>query len=266
MAKKALILSLVVTLVLSSCNLPATPQTPPAPSSTSTQVNGGMVAVTDTVPPPQTTEAADSHELCDNDYFPSDDDTTWTFSGSNSKTGDYTRTDQVTDSTDYGFIITTKLTKITYASEFTCTEAGLINLMPAMGQLSAIFSGPDGTVTVTPTMNSGITIPREFKPGDTWNQYFAWNASSPIGNENGSFNYHYTAMGPEVVTVPFGTFDAMRIDASIDVEIGYQKSNSTYTVSFWMVQDIGIVKMEGSMDMRGVEFSDTIELVSYDSP
>jgi hypothetical protein len=73
-------------------------------------------------------------------------------------------------------------------------------------------------------------------------------------------------MGPEFVTVPFGTFDAMRIDASIDVEIGYQKSNSTYTVSFWLVQDIGIVKMEGSMDMRGVEFTDTIELTSYDSP
>jgi hypothetical protein len=266
MAKKVLFLSMVVILALSSCNLPTSPQSPPVPSPTSTQT-GGIIAVTDTVPPSQTTQGGDSSELCDNDYFPSDDDTTWTYSGDNSKTGDYTRSDQVTDSTDYGFTITTKLTKITYATEFTCTEAGLINLMPAMGQLSALFSGPDGTVTVTPTMNSGITIPREFKPGDTWNQYFAWNASSSIGNENGSFNYHYTAIGPEVVTVPFGTFDAMRIDASIDVEIGtFQKSTSTYTASFWLVQDIGLVKSEGSMEGPGLQFSDTIELVSYDSP
>lgn len=132
MAKKALIPLLVVILAFPSCNLPVSPQSPPVPSPTSTQ-SGGMFAVTDTVSPPQTTQTAESDELCDNDYFPSDDDTAWTFSGSNSKTGDYTRSDQVTDSTDYSFTITTKLTKITYATEFTCTEAGLINLMPAMG-------------------------------------------------------------------------------------------------------------------------------------
>jgi hypothetical protein len=266
MAKKVLVLSMVVILGLSSCNLPATPQTPPAPSPTSTQT-GGMMAVTDTLPASQTTQAVDSGPLCDNDYFPNDDGNKWTYSGNNSATGDYTRTDEVTDSTDYGFTTTTTLTKVTYDTEFTCTEAGLINLLPAGGWLSAVFSGPSGTVEVTPTMNTGITLPKEFQPADTWDQYLAWNASSPKVNQNGSFNYHYTAMGSEVVTVPFGTFDAMRIDATIDVEMGtYQKMNGAYTTSVWWVQDIGPVKMEGSMDMPGLKFTDTLELVSYDSP
>jgi hypothetical protein len=219
------------------------------------------------VPPPRTTQVTDSSPLCDNDYFPSDDGTTWTYSGNNSQTGGYTRTDQVTNSTDYGFTITTTLTKVTYATEFTCTEAGLINLLPAGGWLSAIFSGPNGTVELTPTMNSGITLPKEFKPADAWNQYLAWNASGSGTNQNGSFNYHYTAMGPEVVTVPFGSFDAMRIDASIDLDMGtFQKMTGAYKTSVWWVQDIGPVKMEGSMDLPGLQFTDTLELASYDSP
>jgi hypothetical protein len=116
-------------------------------------------------------------------------------------------------------------------------------------------------------MNSGITLPKEFKPADAWNQYLAWNASSSETNQNGSFNYHYTAMEPEVVTVPFGSFDAMRIDATIDLDMGtFQKMTGANKTSVWWVQDIGPVKMEGSMDMSGLQFTDTLELVSYDSP
>jgi len=48
-----------------------------------------------------------------------------------------------------------------------------------------------------------------------WNQYFAWDARSSSGSYKGSFSYHFTAMGTEVVSVPFGSFDAMRIDAAL---------------------------------------------------
>ena len=267
MKKKTIgVLLLVASLGLSSCNLPQPPQTPAVPSPTST-LNGGMLTVTDTPSSPQSTQSTDGDSPCDNGYFPNDDGTTWTYSGQNSATGGYTRTDEVSNSTDDGFTTTTTLTKITYETEFTCTQAGIINLLAAGGWLSAFFSGPNGSVEVTPTMNTGITLPKEFKVGDTWDQYLAWNAASTKGNQNGSFNYHYTAMGLEVVTVPAGTFDAMRINATIDVELGtYQKMNGAYTVSTWWVKDVGPVKMEGSMDMPGLKFTDTLELESYDSP
>jgi hypothetical protein len=183
--------------------------------------------------------------------------------------GNYTRVDQVTDSSDGGFTITTQLPDVTYTQEFTCTAAGLINLNPSSGDLTAMFSGPSGNVAVNRIFNSGITIPADLDSviGDSWQQVFGWEAVSPEATNKGEFTYYFTAMGPEVVTVPLGTFDAMRIDARIEMEIGtYQKMYGTYTTSFWLVKDIGLVKSEGSLDMRGVEFTDTMELVSYDSP
>jgi|GEM_PF-5696239 len=40
----------------------------------------------------------------------------------------------------------------------------------------------------------------------------------------------------------------------------------TYNTSVWLVQDIGPVKIEGSMDMPRVELLDTIELVLFVTP
>lgn len=74
-------------------------------------------------------------------------------------------------------------------------------------------------------------------------------------------------MGLEVVTVPVGTFDAMRIDVMIQVEVDTPaRMTWTYSNSIWLVPEIGLVKSEGSNDLRGVEFTDTMELKSFDMP
>jgi hypothetical protein len=74
-------------------------------------------------------------------------------------------------------------------------------------------------------------------------------------------------MDLEVVSVPAGNYDAMRIDMTIDVDINAPgKVTYTYTNSIWLVRDIGLVKSEGSSDQRGFEFTDVLELESFDSP
>lgn len=261
---------LILILALSSCNLPFPfPKLDSTPTPTATALSGGMYASTAESTTQQAATPPSSDSLCDNDYFPSDDDTTWVFSGNNSKTGAYTRTDTVTASSDYGFTITTQLTKVNYTQEFTCTEAGLINLNPATGELTSMLSGPSGTVLVNRLYNSGITIPKDLdsQVGQLWQQVFRWEANSSDATNTGEFTYYFTAMGLEVVQVPLGTFDAMRIDANIEVEIGtFQKMSGTYKVSIWLVKNIGLVKSEGSMKMSGVDFNDSMELTSYDSP
>jgi hypothetical protein len=74
-------------------------------------------------------------------------------------------------------------------------------------------------------------------------------------------------MGLEVVTVPFGSFDAMRLDVVIELEFGGLKGMSgTYTNSIWLVKDVGIVQSQGSSQIPGIEFSDSLQLVAFDEP
>ncbi len=258
---------MLISYTLSSCGLPAPSQ---IKSPTASPTPASVMVASTTTPQAQLTPTTEtSGSPCDNDYFPSDDDATWTFAGNNSKTGDFTRTDTVTDSTDNGFTITTQLTKVSYTQEFTCTDAGLINLNPVSGELSSLLSGPSGTVVVNRNFASGITIPKDLAGaiGQSWQQVFGWEAINSDTSNKGEFTTYFTAMGLEVVHVPPGSFDAMRIDARIEIEIGtYQKTYGTYTTSIWLGKDVGLLKSEGSMKMPGVDFTDTLELISYDSP
>jgi len=257
---------IALSLAIGSCVPKATPAPSPSPTATGTGLPAMLVSTVPAATAASTQEIT-LEELCDNDYMPSDDGAVWQFAGQNSKLGAYTRTDTVTDSRDAGFTITTELKDVTYTEEWVCTEAALIDLEPGQQTLAAAFSGPSGTVSVTRSFNSGITLPRHIDPAMSWQQVFGWQATSPDISSNGSFTYQYTAMGPEAVTVPFGSFDAMRIDVEVELEMGGPSGmKGTYSQSVWFVQDVGLVKAEGESHVQGVEFTDSMELVSYDSP
>jgi hypothetical protein len=257
---------IALSLAIGSCTPKATQEPNLVPTATGT----GVPAMSaETVPDASAaaTQEISSEELCDNDYMPSDDGAVWQFAGQNSKLGAYTRTDTVTDSRDDGFTITTELKDVTYAEEWTCTEAALIDLEPGQQTLAAAFCGPSGTVAVTREFNSGITLPRHIDPALSWQQVFGWRATSADVSSNGSFTYQFKAMGPEVVAVPFGSFDAMRINVEVELEMGGPTGmKGTYAQSMWFVQDVGLVKVEGESHIKGVEFTDSMELASYDSP
>ena len=257
---------IALSVAIGSC----TPKSTPNPEHVPTATGTGVPAISVATEPDATADATQepsSEELCDNDYMPSDDGAVWEFAGQNSKLGAYARTDTVTDSRDDGFTITTELKDVTYAEEWTCTEAALIDLEPGQQTLAAAFSGPSGAVAVTREFNSGITLPRHIDPAMSWQQVFGWRAIGADVSSNGSFTYQFTAMGPEVVAVPFGSFDAMRINVEVELEMGGPSGlKDTYSQSMWFVQDVGLVKVEGVSHIKGVEFTDSMELVSYDSP
>ena len=171
------------------------------------------------------------------------------------------------DSRDDGFTLGTTLPDVSYTIEFICTEAGLIDMDPMQSQLTAMFSGSSGSASVETAGISGLTFPRDIQPGNTWQHFVNWQANTGGGSQPGQFIYNYTAMGLEVVTVPYGSFDAMRLDVVIEIDFGGLKGMSgTYENTIWLVKDVGIVKSEGQSHIEGLEFTDTIELVSYDSP
>jgi hypothetical protein len=65
----------------------------------------------------------------------------------------------------------------------------------------------------------------------------------------------------EVVTVPFGTFEAIRVDTDI---LGTLEGEDLMTCQYttWVAKDIGAIK--GEQSCSGIDHS--MELVSFDSP
>ncbi len=276
--KKVLrILVIILAIIITSSCKSATPQSVNTltPTSTATgtfstptvNTTPTLSAITSTPPPAATDTSTPGPELCDNTFFPSDDDTTWQYSGNNSLKGDYTRTDTILDSRDDGFTLGTELPDQTYQVEFVCTEAGLIDMDPLKSTLTAIFSNPSGKVIVSTTGISGLTFPRDIQPADTWQHYVNWEATSADSSTPGQFIYQYIARGLEVISVPYGVFDAMRLDVEIQIEAGSLHTLSgTYNSTIWLVPDLGIIKSEGVCHIPGVEFTDNMELVDFVSP
>ena len=249
--KNKLLLTMIVlvlsTLLLSACNLPSR-QTIQAGTPTPT-----TATIFESSPSPTS--------QCDNQYFPNTIGDAWEYSGTNSAIGAYTRTDIITNSGAESFTQGTTQSKVTYSVTYTCSSTGLTSTNPIQQYAGALLSGPNAPVNVSLTSNSGTSLPARITPGDIWQQTADWNATSPELNLNGRFIFDYTAVGYESVTVPFGTFNALRVDAIIKIEVsGFRILAGTYSTTTWLVPDVGIIKSEGTSHVPGVDFTDSMEL------
>jgi len=252
--KNRLIISALIMpiLLLSACNLPDR-QIPQTQAPTTTTV---------VMPEPSPTPV----QLCRNQYFPSSIGDTWQYSGSNSTIGDYNRTDTVTNTNIDSFSVKTSLSNVTYTLQYNCSSAGLIATDPVTQYAGALLNSPDIPVTVKLSSNTGITLPANVAPGDTWQQTADFEASAQDVNLSGGLIFDYTAIGYENVTVPFGSFNALRIDTTIRVEVSALRVTAgTYKTSTWLVPNVGVVKSEGASHVSGIDFTDNMQLTSFSS-
>ena len=95
------------------------------------------------------------------------------------------------------------------------------------------------------------------------------------GNEaatQGTAVYTFEALSEESVTVPAGTFTAMKVktDIALDVQITFQgntiPSTSDFHMLIWWAPGVGLVKTETNAELSGTGYSETIELQSYNIP
>ncbi len=204
--------------------------------------------------------------VCENQYFPDKKGNSWSYSGTNSATGTYTRQDIITSSEADRFTMETQLTSFSYQVSYTCSSVGLAAADPVEQYAGLILSSPDTPVSVKLGDVSGITLPAQIKPGDTWQQVADFNASSTNLTLNGRLVFNYTAVGFENVSVPYGSFNALRVDATIRIELtGLRILAGTYTTSLWMAPGVGLVKSEGTSHIPRVDFSDSMELTAFSS-
>jgi len=213
--------------------------------------------------------------LCANAYYPVREGATWTYASSGGPAGGYGFTDTITSVREDGFTLTSTFDNLTRTQEWGCRPEGLVALQ--LGGTSAATLNTDNMQASFDVNHvSGVTYPAEIKPGDTWQHALEFTAKLTVAGQgmdaSGDAQSTFQAVGFESVTVPAGTFDALkiRVDTTININGNFNGVSFPVTVSspydYWFVQGVGWVKASGTGNVSGASFNETIELQSYNIP
>lgn len=252
------LLAATLAIVLSACNM-------------GTSGTGGVAASTAVSQQGQApTPAAATDVDCGNVYFPVVEGATWSYAGTGAA-GPYVQVDTVTDVGTKAFLVETKLTYIAWVDTWSCTADGLAQLFSDGGQWSMVLQGPDDTVRIGTLRESGVTYPLSINTGDSWSQETDFHLTSSSVNGYGRLTSEFHAVGPEEVTVPAGTFQAMRVDlkAALESDAYGPQMTTHYDGTMWLVPMVGRVKMTGVTrvgDSMPEGLVATIEMESYSIP
>jgi hypothetical protein len=256
----AMLLSTVV--LLTYCNLPKkdAETSLPTPEATITQA----VTIFDT-PTVEFTPTARPTQ-CENLYQPSQVGDTWVYQGSNTALTSYERTDTITNSYETSFTSRNTLSGVTFNVEYTCSPEGLIANDPVQQYLGPLLNSPGSQISVELKSVSGVSLPKDIQPGDEWQQVAEVAANINGTKMDGWLIFDYKAVGIESVTVPSGTYDAMRVSATIKIEVTPLRITAgSYEATSWLAPKVGIVKTQGTSHVPSIDFNDSTELVSFSS-
>lgn len=159
-------------------------------------------------------------------------------------------------------------TGVTRQGTWNCENGNLIALNPSGGNSSSVTA--EGTsVDFKTTALEGVTLPASLNPGDTWSQSLTLEGTQTLNGEafpaSNQLTQNCTATGVESVTVPAGTFDAMRVDCQVNMNITIDIAGSPFTTPIalvntnWYALKVGLVKTVST----GSGLDSTTELTSY---
>jgi len=215
-----------------------------APSVTETPV------VTE-IPSASPTPAAASSGSCANPYYPVREGATWTYSSTGGPAGGYGFTDTITSVRDDGFTLTSQFGSLTRTQEWSCTPEGLVALQLG-GTSAAILNEDNMQATLNADHAGGVTFPSTINPGDTWRHSLEFTGQISLAGQDidakGDAQSSFQAVGHESVTVPAGTFDALRIHVDTTINISGSFNGVSFPVKvttpydYWFVKDLGWVK------------------------
>lgn len=265
---------LLVLTLLQACASGSETQPPPPQAETTAPESSEPGAVTEEAAPPVTEAPAPSSSgtgPCDNPYYPVREGATWNYQGTSSLTEPYTFTDTITSLRADGFTLTSEFDELTRTQEWACTPEGIVAL-----QMGGGLTTSQVNLTVETQSASGVTYPAEIEAGDTWSHSIEFTGTMDIagqaGAAEGSTQSDFTALGVEPVTVPGGTFEAMKVQVLTTFEASVNFQGMSIPVAFttttfsWYAEGVGWVKSDSSGDFMGEGYTDTIELQWYNLP
>jgi hypothetical protein len=249
----AVLFAFLIVASLSACSIPGNAPAPAAPSASPSE------------------PAAVTLGQCSNPLLPVIKGAKWTYAISGITTGTFTHS--ITDVRPDGFTDQDVFDAgVTRTGEWKCDNGNLTALSPAEG-LNAVVQTQGMTANFQTTSSTGITLPAAVKSGDSWSQTFTIEGTQKIAGSDvkgkGDMSYSCTAAGTETVSVPAGSFDAIRVGCQIDGTITINTAGIegptalTSTATIWYASDVGMVKTENEITDMG---HSTIELTSYTVP
>ncbi len=262
MNRKTLPLVLLICISLLACNLMS------AISPTSGNSTQGTPAANQPAQP-------SSDGTCSNTLYPVKQGVTRTYAISGLPTGAASYTETITDVSADSFTVTTKFTNLTKNAKWDCKPDGLIELQPGGG--AAMLNSSSGMqADFTVTKSNGVTLPKKVSAGDSWNYSLDFTSQITVNGTNsqaqGTSSYQLNAVGNESVTVPAGTFNAMKIQitTNFNMQMNMQGANIPVTLTSnttaWYVPNVGMVKQVDNASMMGGTINATTELRSYNVP
>ncbi|RCK74792.1 MAG: hypothetical protein ANABAC_1509 [Anaerolineae bacterium] len=188
---------------------------------------------TQEVPAPQNSGAS-LPDFCGNPYYPVIEGSLYEYRLSSGET--IVRTFEV-DETSQKFTISVSGAGTEAKIEGQCTSEGIV-IMESPGSTTTT-SDEEGSSTIMTQSSSGVSLPNDLAPGKQWSQTIS--ITSDAGES--LIQMDYQAVGLEEVTVPAGTFTALKIVQNGYVTVFDQQVAMEGLVS-WYVKDLGLVKFE----------------------
>ncbi len=258
--------ALLIIIFLAACSAPQVPPTSTQPIETAT------VSVTETL---GTSTPAAGQGLCTNIYYPVRQGATWTYKSTGGPAGEYSFTDTINAVRADGFTLSTQIGDLTRTQEWTCTAEGLAALQLG-GAPAAMLNSQNIELNLDISNATGLTFPSQISPGSQWQQNMDVTGNVTAFNEQaeatGSVQMSFNAVGNESVTVPAGTFEALKVEVDVALNVNATYEGLTLPVSFtgdytyWFAPNVGWVKASGTGNVLGNSFTDTTELQSYNIP
>ena len=258
---------LLITIFLAACSAPPIPPTSTQPIETA-QI---------TTPATETTATLEGagQSLCTNVYYPVRQGATWTYKSTGGPAGEYSFTDTISAVRADGFTLSTQIGDLTRVQEWTCTAEGLAALQLG-GAPAAMLNSQNIQLNLDINNATGLTFPSQIAPGSQWQQNMDVAGNVTAFNEQaeaaGSVQMSFNVVGNESVTVPAGTFDALKVEVDVNLNVNATYEGITLPVSFrgdytyWFAPNVGWVKASGTGNVLGNSFSDITELHSYSIP
>lgn len=215
-------------------------------------------------------------EICDNVLYPTIQGAAWVYTSTGGPSGSFNYTNSITEVRADGFTLTSQFTDTIRTQEWACQSDGLKALQLGGGSAAGI-SIQSMTAELVTSEVTGISIPQTITPGMQWQYSLALQGTVAMPGDqqsqsNGTYSVTMKELGKETVTVPAGTFEAIKIQSNSDVDIIATFEGIEVPVKFngttitWYVPGVGYVRSVESGDFGGTAFSAATELQSYSIP
>ena len=214
-------------------------------------------------PPP----AEGSETACDHPYLPLRSGSSWTYSTTEG-TSTWSVGSAAGTADSAQATMTISVPEVTMTTHWTCTSAGIISY--DFGNISVAQMGQ--VVSMDVTDSSGVFLPAAslLAPGYSWSDNYTLvmhvTAEGISLDTTMSAAEAWTAVGMETVSVPAGTFEAMRVEGTENISMsgfmGMEGVDTVVQATFWFAEGVGIVRY--SSESGG--YSSVGELASYTIP